>query len=269
MKRLCGEFGRMNLHELTIWHVEKYRTKRLKAVKPATVYQEIACLKNMYTKAVEWGKLASNPLAGLRNPAPKNERLRYLTTDEIGRLLAACRSEDVRKSHLYPIVLLALHTGMRKGEILNLTWDRVDLANGVIIVTGTKSGENRVIPMTRTLRNVLSKLPRQKGCPHVFHNRAGEKFYKIDRAFKHALAVAGIADFRFHDLRHTAASHMVMSGVDVFTVQEILGHKSIQMTRRYSHLSQTHKRAAVDALENALGENGYLNGYLTAESGNV
>lgn len=91
----------------------------------------------------------------------------------------------------------------------------------------------------------------------------------MQKAFKQALKKAGIKDFRFHDLRHTAASHMVMAGVDIFTVQEILGHKSIEMTRRYSHLSPKHKRAAVDALQNALTKNGYQNGYLNDKNANA
>jgi len=268
-KHLTAEFGSIFLHELTLWHAEKYRMKRLKTVKLATIYQEISFLKHMYRKAVEWGKLEHNPLVGLKNPKPHNERLRYLTAEEIDRLLAVCKSDDPRRVHLYPIVLMALHTGMRSGEIFNLTWERVDLENGLITITGTKTGENRVIPMTRTLSEVLSSLPKHHKPPYVFVNHNGTHFKKVRRAFDRAVRIAGITNFRFHDLRHTAASHMVMSGVDVFTVQEILGHKSIQMTRRYSHLSPKHKRAAVDALENALGKSGHQNGHLTVETADV
>lgn len=252
IKHLSAEFSGKYLSEFTPWLVDKYKMERLKKVKPGTVYQEIACLKSMFNRAVEWGKLLENPIIGVKNLRIKNERLRYLTKDEIDRLLNACRSLDPRAEHLYPIVLIALHTGMRKGEILHLKWSNVDLEQRQIILTDTKNKETRVIPLTRTLAEMLKGMKRDADT-YVFPNENGKPFRDVKRSFHTALRRAGITDFRFHDLRHTAASHMVMAGVDIFAVQEILGHKSIEMTRRYSHLSPRHKRVAVDALENALG----------------
>lgn len=254
INRLLEHFAEKYLNEITPWLVEKYRMERLKRVKPGTMYQEIACLKSMFNRAKEWGKLLENPIRSVKNPRVKNERLRYLTKDEIDRLLNACRSLDPRAEHLYPIVLMALHTGMRRGEILNLKWSGVDLENKQIVLTDTKNKETRVIPLTNTLAETLREI-RREGDTYVFQNADGKPFRDVKRSFHTALKRAGISDFRFHDLRHTAASHMVMAGVDIFTVQEILGHKSIEMTRRYSHLSPRHKRVAVEALENTLGNN--------------
>jgi integrase len=154
----------------------------------------------------------------------------------------------------------ALNTGMRKGEILNLNWDNVDLKHGFILLSQTKNGERREIPINGTLRETLSELfrgteerPRRINVPYVFYDYpTGNRFQSIQKSFKSACNEAKIKDFRFHDLRHTFASHLVMAGVDLTTVRELLGHKTITMTLRYAHLAPSHKVKAVDLLDNSL-----------------
>jgi integrase len=153
---------------------------------------------------------------------------------------------------------------MRKGEILSLTWDRVDLKQGFILLgeEDTKNGERREIPINGTLKEALLELsqgtkerPRRIDIPYVFYDPSNGKAYKdVKRSFHSACKRAKITNFHFHDSRHTFASHLVMAGVDLTTVKELLGHKHLTMTLRYSHLAPSHKVKAVDILDNALNE---------------
>jgi integrase len=140
---------------------------------------------------------------------------------------------------------------MRKSEILNLTWDNVDLKNGLILLEKTKNGERREIPMNEPLKQLFRQLfsRRRLDTEYVFVNpETGKRYIDLKRSFATACKKSGIRDFHFHDLRHTFASQLVMNGVDLKTVQELLGHKDIKMTLRYSHLSQAHKKEAVNKI---------------------
>ncbi len=169
-----------------------------------------------------------------------NKRLRYLTIEELQRLLGCC------SPHLKPIVLVSVNTGMRKGEILNLKWNQVDLRHNFILLDKTKNGERREIPINSTLKELFASMPRSLESECVFVDKNGKPYGNIKRGFHTALKKAGIRDFHFHDLRHTFASHLVMTGVDLPSVKELLGHKSLTMTLRYAHLSPGHKRKAVE-----------------------
>jgi len=153
--------------------------------------------------------------------------------------------------------MTALNTGMRKGEILGLEWERhIDLKHGFILLDMTKNGERREIPINDTLRGVLQGLTRRLDVPHVFYDHDTGNHYKdVKRSFKTALKRAGIRDFHFHDLRHTFASHLVMAGIDLTTVKELLGHKTLTMTLRYAHLAPAHKVKAVNILDKAINGN--------------
>jgi integrase len=148
---------------------------------------------------------------------------------------------------------------MRRGEILKLTWEDVDFRSGTLYVAEAKNGDPRHVPMSNRLRAMLSALPRNIRGKHLFTGmpkikktvqigKPGEPFRDVDTSFENACEKAGITDFRFHDLRHTAASHMAMAGVPLKTIGEILGHKTAAMTERYSHLSPGHKKNAVELL---------------------
>ena len=171
-----------------------------------------------------------------------NQRLRFLTEVEIDSLLTACTP------HLRPIVETALHSGMRRGELLSLKWEQI--RNGFIYLTETKSGKARQIPINDRLAEVFREVRRgnQLKSPYVFCDSQGRRFYEVKRSFVSACRRAGLEDFRFHDLRHTFASRLVMKGASLKAVQELLGHADMKMTMRYAHLSQEHLRDSVNLL---------------------
>jgi len=254
IKALEKAFGRFPLISFTTLDVERFVAAMLASgKKPATVNRHLATLKHMFTKAEEWEMVSEQVLKKVRKVKQlqeNNRRLRYLSTQECCDLINAC------KPHLKPIVITALNAGMRKEEILSLEWDRhVDLKHGFILLDVTKNGERREIPLNRMIRETLQGLVRHLNSPYVFVDRDGKRFKDIKKSFHAACRIAGIKDFRFHDLRHTFASHLIMSGVDITTVKELLGHKSLVMTMRYAHLAPGHKAKAVESLYN---RNGYV-----------
>jgi integrase len=236
------------LPKLTTAMIEKYKVQRSQQIKAATVNRELALLKHMLTKAVEWECLKSNPAKPVKLLKEPPGRLRYLEPEEIERLLENC--EDPQLPHLRPIVVTALHTGMRLGEILGLRWENIDLRHGLITVTKTKNNERKTIPINDTLHEELSQLPKHLSSPYLFCHPDGAHILRIDRSFHSALKRAGIEGFRFHDLRHTCASHLAMRGQPLETIGVLLGHKDPKMTKRYAHLSPTSLKAAVTTLEN-------------------
>jgi len=262
--------GRL-LAGITEHEIETYRAMRrdvpTAAGKPrtnSTVNHELAILKQLFAKAIAWGYLekGKNPTENVKKLPESKGRIRFLSLEEAKALLAAA------SPHLRPIIVTALETGMRRGEILRLTWEDLDKKNGILYVKEAKNGDPRHVPMSARLQATLKALPRRLGTDYVFtgglrHTPAGGKlrrplnqpvgkigkpFQDVDSAFRNACEKAGIVDFHFHDLRHTAASYMVMAGVPMKTVGEILGHKTATMTERYSHLTPEHKRQAVELL---------------------
>lgn len=236
-------FGGRYLFDITPQLLEKYKADRLEKVSPATVNRELACLKHMYTKAIEWGCLKTNPVKTVKLLKEPPGRLRYLRAEEVEVLVKSCHG------YLRSIVMTALNTGMRRGEILALRWKDVDLENRKITVRNTKNNETRVIPVNKTLYEELLNLSKESGSEYVFSNGEGRPFGDIKKGFSSALKRAGIEDFRFHDLRHTFGSHLVMQGVDLKTVQQLMGHKVIKMTMRYSHLSPEYVQEAIERLD--------------------
>jgi len=247
MRRLNNEFENHIFQEITTWQIEKYKAKRKDEVKPATVNRELALLKHMYSKAIEWGKCKENPAKKVKPLKGEVKRLRFLMPDEIQKLLSNC------PEHIKPIVTVALHTGMRRSELLNLNWDQVNLDQGFISILDTKNHERRDIPINQTVKTVLREMERQGD--YVFCNGNGNAFTTIRKSFETALKKSGIEDFRFHDLRHTFASNLVMEGVDIMTVKELMGHKTLEMTLRYAHLAPNHKAKAVNILDRLMSLN--------------
>lgn len=207
-------------------------------VSPATVNREVAALRHMLVLAEEWGLIAKVPrIRMLREP---EGRLRFLTEEEVARLLSACAASP--SAELHAVVKVALNTGMRRGEVLGLTWDRVDFARGVLLLERTKSGRRREVPMNGGVYDVLSAITgRREG--RVFSVRS------VRKPFERAVREARLEDFRFHDLRHTAASHLMMRGASLADVRAVLGHATLAMTMRYAHLSPEHLRSAVARLD--------------------
>jgi integrase len=218
-----------------------------RTVSAYTVANELAVLRHLLRLSKRWGYVDRLPDVVLPRRPPG--RLRYLEADELERLLVACR--ESRNPYLVTIVTLAVHTGMRKGEILGLEWPRVDLASARITLYQTKSGKPRGIPINRAVYEALIALApeaAQRTGP-LFPRRSGSAWGQIRTAFERALERAGITGFRFHDLRHTFASHAVMRGATLQEVKELLGHADLSMALRYAHLSPAHLRGAVERLE--------------------
>lgn len=265
---LVKEFGAVKLNNLTLAMVEVWQG-RLRSnsrppvkeggalrppLKPASINKYIGTLKHMITKAVDWEMIAednSKRVQKVKILPENNQRLRYLSFNESAVLLNAC------DKHLKPVVCFALNTGCRRGEILGLTWDRIDMKHGFILLEDTKNGKRREIPINANVRNVLKGIVRRLDSPFVFVNPAvdetgqllnGGRYYNLKKSFASACRKAKLLDFHFHDLRHTFASQLVMNGVDIVTVSKLLGHSTLTMTLRYAHLAPDHLKSAVDVL---------------------
>ena len=265
---LKKNFGDIYLNSFTTKLIENYQTNMLDAeISETTVNRKIAVLKHMFTKASEW-KMTTDEMSKTVHKVKMykldNDRIRFLSDEEIPELLEACdyvrtfkdgTIETKKQNHLKPILIFALNTGCRKEEILSLKWKQVDQRNGLINLDKTKNGEKRHIPINETLKELLSDLEgnRHAGSTWVFHDKkTGNRFTDVTHSFKTAKKRANIEDFRFHDLRHTFASHLVMVGVDLTTVSRLMGHKSLKMTLRYAHLAPKHFSNAVNMLNNIM-----------------
>lgn len=217
---------------------------RKENVSGSTLNRYRSTLSGIFAYAVRTGRLATNPVQQVRRFKENEHRIRYLTDDEEAGLRKAIRKID---AHRLEELDLALHTGMRRGEQFSLTWDSVDLAGARLTVRG-KTGR-RFIPINAAAKAALEQLhARSKGSAYVCPETKYPSQRDWRRWFENAVEAAGIQNFRWHDLRHSFASRLVMAGVDLRTVQELLGHKSIVMTMRYSHLAPDHLRESIEKL---------------------
>jgi len=230
-------FKNKTLQQINPWIIEKYKSDRKKEVKPSTVNRDLGTLRNMLFKAVDWGMIESNPFKGVKLFKVSNINLRIISNEEFNLLYESSPLD------LKPILLCAISTGMRRGELLNLKWNDTNLNNGYIKVRDSKNYESRTIPINSTLLKALSDLKKHSESEYVFKYRKCVK-----RAWTNALKKSGIAHCRFHDLRHSFASRLVMAVVDLITVAELMGHKDLTMTKRYSHPTPEHKKHAVESL---------------------
>jgi len=271
--------------------VRDWRTVRLNAgVKPATVNRDVAALSSVLSAAAAAGIIPRNPVARELKPlkVDRNARCRYLKPDELARLMEAMKARDRKMAekrasanawrkgrgypllpslksygdHLTPIVILALNTGMRRGELLGLQWRNVNLENNVITLAGeqdesggggTKSGRTRHIPMSKAVREAVEAWKEQQGevwpAGFVFPGPGGERMKSLKTAFTRLLKDARIKDFRFHDCRHHFCSMLVQRGVPLAKVKELAGHSTIQLTERYAHLAPDDLTAAIAVLD--------------------
>ena len=250
LKPAIEAFGDRRVNEVAQFDIEKYRAGRMNTPtrfkgkrKPSTCNREIAALHRVFQCAVRWKMIRVNPVSGLEPLEEARGRARFLTKDEARSLL------ESSPAHLAPIIAVALGTGMRKGEILKLKWDDVDFDRRLIYIrqVNAKTGVARHVPMSEAVCKVFSSIARN-GCVYVFSDGNGKPYRDNRTAFKNALKKAEIRNFRFHDLRHTAASYMVMAGVPMRTVGDILGHTTDTMTERYAHLLPEHRLKAVESL---------------------
>ena len=249
--QLEAEFGSIPLTELSAFRIEKWKLGRHKIVAASTVNRDLNTLKSMLAKAVAWKLLDVNPAQDVKRFKVNDARLRYLDPLELARLLAAA-ARDIAAAWLVPAITLAVHTGLRQGELLRLLWSDLSPTLNLATVRLTKNNEPRHVPLNADAQVALTALPRVGATVLAWPWGEPVSRTTLYCAFQRACASAGIEDFRWHDLRHTFASHLVMAGVDLRTVGELLGHRDPKMTLRYAHLSPAHQAAAVARLSEAL-----------------
>ncbi len=216
---------------------------------PATVNRYLSSLSHACTIAVkEWGWMEDSPVRKVSKLKEPRGRVRFLSDEERTALLES--SKNTSYPHLHLIVVLALSTGARKGEIMNLRWGDIDKARTKIILHETKNGERRVIPLTGYAKQLIleHEKVRRIDTDMLFPSKTGRTPFDIKKSWNAALDAAEIKDFRFHDLRHSAASYLAMNGASPAEIAGVLGHKTLQMVKRYAHLSEAHTSSVVESM---------------------
>ncbi len=249
LKHFTGFIEADKLSGVTATQLEAYKShRRENGAKPATLNRELNTIKAMFNKAVAWGALADNPAKTVKKLRESRRQIRYLSKEEARTLLLAA------DGRLKPIIETFLLTGLRRGELIHLTWTDIDFKNKILSVQGKgdwqpKDYETRHIPMTPRLAEILLNHPRGEGS-FVFVNRQGAPVDPdvLSHDFLKLIRGRGIKGASIHTLRHSFASHLVMSGADLYTVQKLLGHSSIKTTEIYAHLAPDYLKAAMQRL---------------------
>jgi|TARA_B110000263_G_scaffold241236_1_gene245273 integrase len=253
------QIGEKSLADVTSPLLAEYRDKlgkgsrredgTFKSRSPATVVRYMAALSHAFTIAMqEWQWVDDTPTRKVKKPKEPRGRVRFLSDEEREKLLEAC--ENSKEAFLYPIVVLALSTGARKSEILNLTWGDIDLKRKVAVLQHTKNDERRALPLSGEALKCVKSLAEMRRIDTrlLFPDESGTKPILIRAPWQKVLKEAGVEDFKFHDLRHSAASYLAMSGASLAEIAEVLGHKTLQMVKRYSHLSEQHTASVVSKM---------------------
>lgn len=264
-----GDLYGRELRAVSGFDIERFKARRKKdGIAPATINRDLDRIRKVYSCAVEWDFVAEHPMRKVKRMKVDNARVRYLSADEEQRLRAALQARETERrasrdrhnawhaargseghpqwpedgyiDHVMPLVLLALNTGMRRGELFSLDWRSVNLPLRLVTVEAgnAKSGRTRHIPLNDEATGLLTRWRRQgTGKGLVFPGAGGARLTNINKSWDGITTAAKLTDFTFHDLRHSFASGLVMAGVDLNTVRELLGHADIVMTLRYSHLA--------------------------------
>lgn len=243
--------GHLSLYDVTPSIISEYRdelllevTKRKKMRSPSTVNRYLAALSKAFSVAVqEWGWLNDSPIKNVSKPQEAPGRDRFLSLEEKERLLFACKNSP--NPLLYPLVSLSILSAMRYSELINLKFEDISFESKTIVLRETKNGDKRVIPLTKEMETILKQCQTysQEATGLIFRSNRQNKTknsISVRRVFQNALKEAQIENFRWHDLRHTAASYLAMNGATQGELMVILGHRSPHMTRRYAHYSQEH-----------------------------
>ena len=248
-KLFVSFIGDKYIHLVKPLDVERYKNHRLESVKPTTVNIELRTIKAMFGYAVKWGLLEKSPCRNVQQVRIPEQTPIYLTQDQVRTLLGAIDNPPFME-----LVEFAIHTGMRRGEILNLKWESVDLSNRMIAVKNsptfrTKSGRVHRVPMNEVVYHMLAQKGRTS--EYVFAKADGRRFEAdfVSHKFKKYVRRARLPEsIHFHSLRHTFGSLLAQAGVPIFDIQKLLNHRSISTTQIYSHLSPEHLRASVERL---------------------
>lgn len=231
--------GNFLLTEMTSPRLSEMKHKLSNSRSSATVNRYLAALSHVFTMAVnEWEWMDNNPMRKVKRLVEPRGRVRYLSKVEKNTLLKACKLSETPA--LLPIVLIAVSTGMRQGEILNLKWPDIDLASGRLVIHKTKNNERRGITIVGKALEELRKWSKVRAINTdlVFPGKNPKAPIFIRTPWLKVIKETEIEDFKFHDLRHTAASYLAMSGASLNEIAEILGHKTLSMVQRYAHLSE-------------------------------
>ncbi len=249
-----GELGHRTLADITPARIIEARAKLIAmpnrsggTLAPATTNQYLGDLRHVFNIARGTFDLPTdNPVENIAKLREPRGRVRFLSPDERVALLRECKAHS---ESLYAVVVLALATGARQGEIVGLRWPDVDLKRGGLTFHETKNGERRTVPLVGLARDLLTARAkvRRIGCDLVFPGRTGEPL-EVVKTFAKVARRAGLEDFRFHDLRHTAASELAMGGATLAEIAEVLGHKTLAMVKRYSHMAEGHTRAVLERM---------------------
>ena len=254
------ELGYLKLSHLTASTIGEVRDRMLAEVvqkerkrSGSTVNRYLATLSHVLSTATRsWDWITENQCLKVKKPRESSGRLRYLSKEEISSLLDACQQSN--NPHISLIFQIALTTGARKSEILGLRGKNLDFENGLIYLADTKNTENRSVPMGKKIFQLLQERNLQREQLVFPSGKDPSKPCCIRSAWEISVKKAGIQNFRFHDVRHTTASHLALDNVSIQSIAEILGHKSLQMSMRYSHLSHEHKRKLVNRMEKIINE---------------
>lgn len=248
--------GKLTFQKIAPIHLERIKSNMVKAGKSAATQRYAQAVISQVWTLARRDKIVSgdSPTKQVRIRKVDNRRIRFLSLDEAGILLAELEKNS---EQLHDMALLSLHSGLRAGEIFNLTWDCLDPDRGTMVLKDTKSGRNRAAYMTRKVTAMLSRRKGGQTNGYIFKTQGGKKIKEISNAFAHVVKEIGfnkgVSDSRdkvvFHTLRHSFASWLVESGVDLYTVKELLGHSSLSMTERYSHLGENTLQNAVRRLD--------------------
>lgn len=242
LPRIITVFGKRKINEIKTGEIQQFYNEIASRTSAANATRHLVIICAIFNKALAWGDFYSrNPCSGVKKGRQAANRLRYLTLGEIRILL------KYAPTRLYPVLVCALLTGMRRGEILNLRWEHIDLDSHIIYILQSKSGKPREIPMASQLQDELLNLgPKESGIIFPL------PVIMLRRFFDRTLKAANISGFRFHDLRHTFASHYIMRTHDLPALQGILGHSTPAMTMRYAHLSSGHLASNMAAFESTM-----------------
>ena len=260
-KHLAPAFDNKRLNEISPFHLERLKSNLTKdGLSPATVKHALVLVREIFNKAIKWRLYdGENPVKEVKMPKLNNERTRFLSHEEAETLL-----EELQKSskQLHDMALLSLHCGLRAGEIFNLKGQDIDFENERIRISNPKNKRTRYAYMTHAVKDMLQSYMPKKPDELIFKDRNGKKIVEISSTFARVIKRLewneGITDARekvtFHTLRHTFASWLALQGEPILTIKELMGHKSLAMTERYSHLIPDQKRKATLKLERGFQE---------------